>query len=272
MNDGSAEAQDSLKLLAVSAASGRTVETSSPLNVAARKDEVVGNRGRNGFTFASLTWKIGGRKYKVLTPELHARMAPGDGVLIAHGVAKNDPYGMFFSATPTFCGWRASGRCACRALAELELRAAVAPTRRAATPLFGPEVGSYFSGSQVDAAFNLLLTRGAGLSEAEARDYSVHSFRIFVACALLAVDCPRWLIKRMLRWRGDEALDTYARVSNELWEKHGAGALTATVDARIVPQLPSCDLNEGQQKAFLEMAHAFLNLSSGAARAASARL
>ena len=32
----------------------------------------------------------------------------------------------------------------------------------------------------------------------------MHSFRIFAACALLAAGCPRWLIKRMLRWRGDD--------------------------------------------------------------------
>ena len=43
-------------------------------------------------------------------------------------------------------------------------------------------------------ALKLLLTRGAGVAEAELENYSVHSFRIFVACALLAAGALRWLI------------------------------------------------------------------------------
>ena len=43
------------------------------------------------------------------------------------------------------------------------------------------------------------------MAEAELENYSVHSFHIFVACALLAAGALRWLIKRMLRWRGDES-------------------------------------------------------------------
>jgi len=54
--------------------------------------------------------------------------------------------------------------------------------------------------------------------EDELSNYSFHSFRIFLACALLAAGCPRWMIKRMLRWRGDESLEIYARVSDGEWE------------------------------------------------------
>ena len=43
------------------------------------------------------------------------------------------------------------------------------------------------------------------MAEAELENYSVHSFHISVACALLAAGALRWLIKRMLRWRGDES-------------------------------------------------------------------
>ena len=40
--------------------------------------------------------------------------------------------------------------------------------------------------------------RGAGVSVEDALGYSVHSYRIYLACALLAANCPRWLIMRML--------------------------------------------------------------------------
>ena len=93
-----------------------------------RKDEVP------RFTFADLTWKVGGARYKILTPALRAAMRTGDGVYYAHGVSKNDPVGAYFAATPTFLPWRASGRCACRALADLEAAAAVPMARRGSTP------------------------------------------------------------------------------------------------------------------------------------------
>ena len=61
-----------------------------------RKDEVP------RFVFADLTWKVGGVLYKSLTLELFSRLRWGDGVYYAHGTAKNDPFGAFFAATPTF--------------------------------------------------------------------------------------------------------------------------------------------------------------------------
>ena len=79
------------------------------------------------------------------------------------------------------------------------------------TPLFGRTTGEEFTHRQLDQALKLLLTQGAGVPEVDLENYSVHSFRIFVACALLAANAPRWLIKRMLRWRGDESLEVYAR-------------------------------------------------------------
>ena len=67
-----------------------------------RKDEVTGDRGKAGISFASLTWKVGGKQYKVVTPALLRSMQEGDGVYLAHAVAKNDPFGSWFAATPTF--------------------------------------------------------------------------------------------------------------------------------------------------------------------------
>ena len=228
------------------------------LETGMRKDEVTGDKGRNGLTFASCTWKVGGTVYAVLTWALFHSMRPGDGVYLAHGVAKNDPLGIYFAATPSFLAWRAAGRCACRALAEMILGSGVGPATYATTPLFGPEPGSFFTGAQVDAAFQLCLVKGAGVPEEQLSDYSVHSFRIFLACALLAAGCPRWLIMRILRWRGEESLDIYARVSDGQWIGRIDSTLTADVDAAQVPRLPTIDLDAERLDQFNALAHAML--------------
>ena len=86
----------------------------------------------------------------------------------------------------------------------------------------------------------------------------MHSFRIFLACALLAAKCPRWLIKCMLRWRGDASLDIYSRVSDQEWSSRLADSLGATVDASLVPRMPQIDMSDEQQSAFMHMAHSLL--------------
>ena len=88
--------------------------------------------------------------------------------------------------------------------------------------------------------------------------YSVHSFRIFLACALLAARCPRWLIKRMLRWRSDESLEIYARVSDHEWSSRLEQSLGVTVDASLVPRMPQIDMSKEQQEAFYQLAHSLL--------------
>ena len=107
------------------------------------------------------------------------------------------------------------------------------------------------------------------MTEEIARSYSVHSFRIFLACALLAAGAQRWLIKRMLRWRGDESLEIYARVNDDDWADWGGQALHSRVDSSIVPRLPNLDVSQEQQKAFLGLADALLGLSASAARSSA---
>ena len=111
--------------------------------------------------------------------------------------------------------------------------------------------------------------RGAGVALEDAQGYSVHSYRIYLACALLAANCPRWLIMRMLRWRNEASLDVYARVSDHQWEEQLAGALGAQVDASLVPRLPRMDLSPEQESAFLQMAHALVGTDLTGARASA---
>ena len=238
-----------------------------------RKDEVSKptaatpfRRGR--FTFASLVWFVDGRELRrAPTREELLTLKPGDGVLLKHGISKNDPFGSYFAATPSFLAYReGTDRCACRALARLELAAGLAGAARGRTPLFGPEPGVEFTHHQLDQALKLLLTRGAGVAEAELENYSVHSFRIFVACALLAAGAPRWLIKRMLRWRGDESLEVYARVNNTEWASWTGKIVNVAVQSTISSRLNYMDFSEETTAHFNAVAQSMLTLGIGRQR------
>eukprot|EP00966_Prymnesium_polylepis_P212416 4920610-Prymnesium_polylepis.1 len=98
-----------------------------------RKDEVSKKtaataRGAGHLTFASVVWKIDSLEVRDPTPAQLGSLseARGDGVWLRHGVAKNDFFGTFFAATPSFLPYRAGGtRCAARSLRALELLAQV---------------------------------------------------------------------------------------------------------------------------------------------------
>ena len=105
----------------------------------------------------------------------------------------------------------------------------ISTERLTSVPLFGPQVGERFSFYQMESAFDLMMHCGAGVPLPQLQDYSIHSLRIWLACALLALDVPRPDIKRMLRWRGDDSLEIYARINTSVWRAR----VTATYDVRV---------------------------------------
>ena len=109
----------------------------------------------------------------------------------------------------------------------------------------------------------MLLTCGANVPESELSDYSVHSFRIYAACALLAANCPRWMIKRLLRWRRDDSLEIYARVNNEDWATWTSKLLDVTVQSTIASRLTYMDFSEETKERFNAVAKAMLSMGQG---------
>ena len=84
-----------------------------------------------------------------------------------------------------------------------------------------------------------MLHCGGGVPEAELDDFSIHSLRIFVACALMACGVARPVIKRLLRWRGDESLEIYARLNDDEWRTHVRNTYAARVDSTVAARLAS---------------------------------
>jgi hypothetical protein len=98
-------------------------------------------------------------------------------------------------------------------------------------------MGEEFSHWEVEVFFEIMMRFGANLSALEFKDFTVHSFRVFVACALLSADVPRHTIKRLLRWRGDLSLEIYARLNDDEWAGHAQQIMTAHVDSTIAGRL-----------------------------------
>jgi len=207
-----------------------------------RKDEIAKAPGmpfRKGrLTFASLVWKVGGVELPAPMMSDFDHMQVGDGVYVKHGSLKNDFMGVIFAATPSFLPWFPfSPRNAARALIKLERAALVLPAARASTPLFGSAPGLEFTHSEVEYAFELMMRIGAGVSVEDFKAFSIHSFRIWVASALLSQNVSRYDIKRLLRWVGDSSLDLYARLNDSEWTKHVTSTYSAKVDSTIAGRL-----------------------------------
>ena len=88
-------------------------------------------------------------------------------------------------------------------------------------------------------------------------------FRIYAACALLAANCPRWMIKRLLRWRGDESLEVYARVNNAEWASWTSKLLNSTVESTIASRLTYMDFSDETKQRFNNVAKAVLTMGHG---------
>ena len=199
-------------------------------------------------TFASVVWRIGGERVpspsaaQLATLGQHA----GDGCWLVFGALKNDPFGEYFGAKPAWLPFSAlATRNAARGLAELErlaLAAGCTGEQRAATPLFGPCVGEEWHHSAIEEIFDFLLEVGGGLRLlAERRQYSLHSFRIHLACALYAAKCPNDRIMAILRWRSEEALAIYARMNDDERTSWVQQAMQVEVNSTVTAHLPRID-------------------------------
>ncbi len=53
----------------------------------------------------------------------------------------------------------------------------------------------------------------------------------------MALDVPRPIIKRFLRWRGDESLEIYARLNDSEWRRYVRGTYSAHVGSTVAGRL-----------------------------------
>ena len=119
--------------------------------------------------------------------------------------------------------------CAARELAREEVRRAVPAADRRRKPLFVNATGGPWRHSELNTVFHHLLARVVGPDRA--RFFSMHSWRIYLACALLAAGASAGTIQGMLRWRSDDALKIYARINDAKYADWLSLAAVATVSS-----------------------------------------
>ena len=124
-----------------------------------------------------------------------------------------------------------------------ELRRCVPASRRRAVPLFARPDGSPWRHATLVHIFNSMMTILVGAEAAT--NYSIHSFRIYLACALLSAGASHGTICAMLRWRSDDALKIYARINDDKYADELEKASRATVSSvRTTTTISSALLQE----------------------------
>ena len=203
-----------------------------------RKDEVSVESAKVGFSKvqlsrSSVVWKIGGKD--VISPTVADidALQEGDGCFIFPRPSKADYDGSFWCDKPIWLPLteeRPDTVCAARALAAIERAFPVYDLARQNVPLFANDSGGPFTHSQLEKFLSSALAFLVPMEHV--KDYSWHSFRIYLACALDKAKCPHDKIKRICRWISDESLFTYIRPGAEMYEEWLPKAQRQVVDAR----------------------------------------
>ena len=195
----------------------------------------------------SVCFRIGGVIYHNPSAELLQSMGPGDCAILTPPPSKADQFGLVWGASPIYLPWGTELRNAARALADMEIGDPLAAEARAKTPLFSAGEGAAFTGSALDSVL-LAMLRSIGLSAAEAAQYSWHSARIYLACALLAAGASAGQIQALCRWLSEASLHIYARMNETTYGYWINQAMRADVNSTrttsLVANSPPIDDDE----------------------------
>ncbi|MEM1044320.1 MAG: NADAR domain-containing protein [Bacteroidota bacterium] len=200
--------------------------------------------GRERLCRSALRWYINGTFHPALTPELRRQLSRGDAAVLTPPPSKNDPFGVIFGGIPIYLPFDPSlPFSAARHLADLELRFPC--SNRDATPLFTTD-GRFapFRHAQADSRLRALLVRA--LPAADVGKYSMHSFRIGLACALLEAGASRAQIHSLCRWAPNSPSDAlYARPNPEAcvsWISRAAAVAVTSVTSANLPRIDNDDV------------------------------
>ena len=189
--------------------------------------------GRLHATLANVRWLIGGVLYASPTAEQLRSLKDGDFCLLTPPLSKSDQFGLHWGAATIYLRFYASRInhpiCAAREMASEELRRCIPAARRAQVPHFARADGSPWRHHQLVHIFMSMMTVLVGAEVAV--NFTIHSFRIYLACALLSAGASHGTICAMLRWRSDDALKIYARINDDKYADELEKAACARVSS-----------------------------------------
>ena len=210
----------------------------------ARKAELCKDGGDHHFTRGHATWYVKGRE---VAPTL-ANIARADRLRLRPTASKADPYNMHWGAHEMwFDVVEGEHFSVALALRDLELEFPCPESDRLAFPLFF-DPSRYAPGSAPEPFTRATLTHRFGklmetaLGAGVAGERSWHSWRTTLACSLrAAVDTNHpdgrslQLVKMFGRWRSDDSVELYGRLSPSAYAQHVSASLRADA-ATIAPE------------------------------------
>ena len=184
--------------------------------------------GGRKLRLGSVTYCFDGVLTKSPTLQQLRNVTAGDRLYITPCPCKNDPKGTKYGNAPVVSRWHPTRVvCLMRELVQYELMRRVPQEERAAAPLVLAPGGVPWTKKKLQALQKALNERVC--APARARRLTVHSWRVWLACALLAQGATPEQIMQLLRWSSDEARKLYARMA----EGTQASMLEAAVEAPI---------------------------------------
>ena len=161
-----------------------------------------------------LLWRCNGEFHWDMTPSLRAQMRTGrDMAVIKPAGSKADPLAEYFGTQPIYLPWDASEPLnPAVALAQMAIAVPVGQHERQQAALFSTGDGPLLM-KEADAMFAALAR--AQLSGARAAQLSLHSPRVYLACALKALRADDPTIQALCRWKTPESIKIYGRLTPE---------------------------------------------------------
>ena len=141
---------------------------------------------------------------------------------------KNDPTGAKFGNSPVPSRLHPTRRInLAREIIRYELLRHTDGCDRAKEPLVLGPGGKMWTKAQLDKLFKALFS--LVVSEQRLAQLTVHSFRVYLACALLAAGATPEQVMQLLRWSSDSARKLYARIADTTQ----AGLIDSAADAAV---------------------------------------
>ena len=194
-------------------------------------------------TRAHVTWLLRGKVYTDPPPNLLRNPVKGDCVIVVPPLSKSDQTGEVWGSNPMYLPFMPDcPLCPFTAIAAIEVEDPVPLASRSKVPLISPCGALPFKGDYLDRLLPKLLSPIVGPSRVSV--YSWHSFRIMLACALLAKGASRGMIQSLCRWQSEESLNVYARLNPATyayWLVRSVHADVSSVSTANLPILSEAD-------------------------------
>ena len=197
----------------------------------------------------NVAWHLQGtpRPVAYLTEDQLLGLRVGDFCVVTPPPSKCDSFGEVWGSKPILLPFHPSEEInAARALRDLELMAPCAPQDRKSTPLFvNTQSKLCFTYGELDGVLTALLTEVLPLA-ALAKQYTWHSFRVYLCTALFAANpgISHGYVQAMLRWQTDQSIKDYHRLDYSMYSKLlGSASSVRNMQAITTPNvMPVCDL------------------------------